>query len=56
MDDFLKIMGMSKRGILGQGKALRKIKFGMTVEGGTTSVSDERRSLIFREMTIKKVD
>jgi len=56
-NDFLKIMGMSKRGILGQGKGLRKIRFTMAVvERVLTSISDDRRRLEFREMTVKKVD
>lgn len=55
-EDFIKIMGMSRRGILGKGKALHKIRFAMKVGKETVSASDDQRRLKFREMTIKKVD
>ncbi len=55
-EDFVKIMGMSRRGILGQGKALRKIRFAMKVGKEPAAAADALRRLEFREMTIKKVD
>jgi hypothetical protein len=55
-DDFVKLMGMSKRGILGQGKGLRKIRYGLRLGKDFTSVSDGSRSLEFHEMTITRLD
>ncbi|MFZ2655464.1 MAG: hypothetical protein WAX69_11100, partial [Victivallales bacterium] len=55
-DDFIGVMGMSKKGMLGHGKGLNRIRFTLAVEKERVSISDEWRNLGFREMTLKKVE
>ena len=55
IEDFRNIMNLSKKGILGNGKALRKIKFELDTGKEFTEVTDERRSLGFKDTLISEV-
>jgi hypothetical protein len=55
IEDFRNIMNVGKKGILGQGKALRKINFELDIGKEFTEVRDERRSLGFRDTLIREV-
>lgn len=52
IDDFRHIMTLGKKGILGKGRGLAKIKFKLEIGDGVTEVRDEQRQLRFKNMII----
>ncbi len=55
-EDFVRLMSMAKRGILGEGKSLKKIRYGLRLGKDFSSVTDGKRSLEFHEMKIRRLD
>lgn len=55
IEDFQNIMNLSKKGILGNGKALHKIQFELHTGKEFVAVADEQRSLIFKDTLINEV-
>ncbi|MDD5698593.1 MAG: DUF2397 family protein [Victivallaceae bacterium] len=53
--DFLHLMDLFKRGLLGQGKSLKKIHLRLKTGHDVVKVADERRSLIFPATYIKEI-
>jgi len=56
-DDFVRIMELTRAGLLGEGRRLRTVKY--RVEAGNdeeVTVAIDEQSLTFREMSLKRVD
>jgi hypothetical protein len=55
-DDFVRIMELSKAGLLGEGRRLRRVGYGLTpVPDQTGNVGIDDQSLTFDEMTVQRL-
>lgn len=54
-DDFPNIVKVGKKGLLGQGKALRKINFRLDVGAKLVAVKNRQRELAFRHQTLQEI-